>query len=171
MLSRGRRDLVLYVVALLLACACVAVGVLVVDEHADRDEAAATARRGERYGEVIAAAEATAVAMVNIDGGDPQASFDAVAATATGSFLEEWQAGSEALIGLVGDADARMTGTVASSAVSTLDSDSASVIVATTGDVANTATGGEKVLRQFRFLIRLVLDDGAWRANELEFVA
>ena len=166
-MTAARRDLVLYLVALLLACACVAGGVLVLRERGDRQDAAA---RADRYGEVIEAAEATALAMVNIERDDPQASIDAVAATATGTFLEQYQSSAASLVELVDLFEATLTSTVSSSAVSTLDSDSASVLVATEGEVSNSATGGEVSARYFRFLIKLVRQDGVWLANELEIV-
>ena len=50
------------------------------------------------------------------------------------------------------------------------DSDSASVIVATTGTVANSSTGDKPVARQFRIKLDLVHEDGEWRTSNVEFV-
>lgn len=165
-MSRPGRDLVLYVVVLLLACACVAGGVFVKREHDDRQ---ALHDRARLYGEVIAAAETTATAMINIDGtADPQADFDEVAASATGTFLEQWQAGQESLVKEAADAGAVSEGQVVSAAVSSLDSDSATVLVATSGTVRNEQA--DEALRQYRYLMRMTRVDGRWLTSDLEFV-
>lgn len=172
-----RVDVVLYYVALLLACACVVGGVLTVLEKDDRDKATAdpgtsapSAEEQDRYGEVLRAAEATATAMVNIDYRDPQASIDAVAATATGTFLDQYTASSDSLIELVTSFESVLTGEPVASAVSTVDADSATVLVATEGQVSNAQTAGETQGRNFRFLVTLVRQDDVWLANDLEFV-
>jgi Mce-associated membrane protein len=175
--ARGGRRLVtvLFVVALVLACACVAGGVLVLEQARDGDgtgSAAArpTAEEQDRYGEVTRAAEATATALVNIDYRDPQKSFDAVAATATGTFLDQYQASADSLVKLVTSFRSVLTGTVAVSAVDDIDADSASVLVATDGKVSNAQTGETTQVRNFRLLVELVRQDGVWLANDLQFV-
>src|SRR5687767_5100303 len=85
--TRPRRHVVLYVLALLLACACVAGGVAVYRTH-DNREAAKTEQ--ERYGDVVEAASAEAVAIVTIDYRDLDATFDRVTSGATGQFLKEY---------------------------------------------------------------------------------
>ncbi|WP_148612997.1 hypothetical protein [Nocardioides rubriscoriae] len=165
---------VLFVVALVLACACVVGGVLVVREARDRAGGSGaqtpTAAEQDRYGEVKLAAEATATALVNIDYRDPQKSFDAVAATATGTFLDQYQASADSLVKLVTSFKSVLTGTVAVSAVDDIDADSASVLVATDGKVSNAQTGETTQVRNFRLLVKLVRQDGVWLANDLQFV-
>ena len=176
--STGRVETLLYVVALLLACACVAGVVVLVQQHrsdvrAERETPEAlppSAAESARYGEVKQAAEATAAALLNIDYRDTQASFDAVATTATGTFLEQYQASSDSLVTLVTQNQAVQTGTVTASGVSSLDADGASVLVAANGTVVNKQTGEQGQQRIYRLLIKLVHQDGVWLANELEFV-
>lgn len=163
----------LFGVALLLACACVVGGVLVVREATDDDAAAAadapSVEEQDRYGDVRRAAEATATALVNIDYRKPEESFEAVAATATGTFLDQYQASSDSLVELVKAYQSVLVGKVAVSAVDTVDADSASVLVATEGTVRNAETD-QDVVRNFRLRITLVRQDDAWLANDLEFV-
>lgn len=175
----GARRLVpaLFVVALVLACACVAGGVFVVREARDRDDAgsgagtkAPSVAEQDRYGQAKKAAEATATALVNIDYRDPQKSFDAVAATATGTFLDQYKASSDSLVELVTTFKSVLEGTVAVSAVDDIDADSASVLVATEGKVSNAQTGEDAQVRNFRLLIKLVRQDDRWLANDLQFV-
>jgi len=64
--------------------------------------------------------------------------------------------------------DALSTSTLTT--VVSVDVDSASVIAATTGTVANKASQGEPVARSFRILLTLELVDGEWLTNNLEFV-
>ena len=167
---------VLFVVALLLACACVVGGVMVVQESRERDDGAASGGAApseaeqDRYGEVKAAAEATATALVNIDYRDPDQSFEAVAATATGTFLDQYQASSDSLVELVTTFESVLEGAVSVSAVDDIDADSASVLVATEGTVSNAQTGEDTQVRNFRLLIKLVRQDDRWLANDLEFV-
>lgn len=174
----SRTETVLYVVALVLACACVAGGVVLVqqhrsDERAERETPEAlppTAEEATRYGDVKHAAEATAAALLNIDYRDTQASFDAVAATATGTFLEQYQASSDSLVTLVTQNKAVQTGEITASAVSSVDADDATVLVAASGTVTNLQTGDAGQQRIYRILVKLVKSDGAWLTNDLDFV-
>ena len=54
--------------------------------------------------------------------------------------------------------------------VVSLDEDSARVIAATTGTVANTGTDNKPVARNFRLQLDLELVDGEWLTSNLEFV-
>ena len=90
-MNRPRLETVLYVVALLLACGCVVGGVVIVQQARDdaRTERESpqtvppSVAEQERYGAALRAAESTALALVNIDYEDPEASFEAVRSTAT----------------------------------------------------------------------------------------
>ncbi len=124
----------------------------------------------ERYGEALRAAEATAVALVNIDYRDPDASFDAVRGTSTGTFLEQYDASAGSLVDLVTQFESVLSGEVVSSAVSSIDADDATVLVATDGTVSNAQTGEDAQARNFRILVRLVREDDRWLTNDLEFV-
>jgi Mce-associated membrane protein len=167
-LPRSTRTLVLYLIALVLACACVVGGVLSIRTYQDRQDEQA---EQERYGDVIAAATDEAEAFINIDYRDPDATFDAVAAGATGDFKEQYKSVSADLIELLTSAKSVMTGEVVNAAVSNIDNDSARVLIATQGTVANIgAEDSKEQARSFRLALELVRSDGKWLTNNLEFV-
>ncbi|WP_051551771.1 hypothetical protein [Nocardioides sp. URHA0020] len=157
----------LYVLALLLGCAVVFGGVLVQREHQDRQRAAADQ---ERYGDVLDAARAEVQAFVNIDYTKAQESIDAVAAGATGDFAKQYDTSTKDVVKILTKAKSVMEGTVLWAGVVDSDQDSASVIVATSGTVANTSTGNKPVARQFRIKVDLVREGGSWKTSNVEFV-
>jgi Mce-associated membrane protein len=162
-----RLHLLLYVVVLALTCACVYGGFLVRSEHDDRAAADATQ---ERYGAVLRSATDESEALINIDYRDARASIDRVAAGATGAFAKQYDSSTKGVIELLQQYKSVMKGDVIWAGVSSLDPDSASVIVATTGTVANTQSKNQPVARYFRMRLDLVLVDGAWKTKNLEFV-
>ncbi len=166
----GRRGLHvgLYVVALVLGCAVVFGGVLVHQEHQDRQRAEA---EQDRYGAVLSAARKEIEAFVNIDYQNAQDSIDAVTAGATGDFAKQYDTSTKDVVKILTRAKSVMKGEVLWAGVVDADSDSASVIVATTGTVANTSTDNKPVARQFRIKVDLVNEDGDWKANNVEFVS
>jgi Mce-associated membrane protein len=168
--SRRTGLLLAYLAVLVLACACVVGGVAVARERDDRQRTDDLVANAERYGEVMKAAEATALAMTNVDYRAPEESTEAVKATATGTFLDQYEAASSTLSDLAGTFKATLESEASATAVSSLDADSAVVLVATEGTVTNNETGAEPSARYFRFLIELVRVDDRWLANELEIV-
>jgi Mce-associated membrane protein len=136
-------------------------------EHDQRSESSAT-QLG--YGEVQHAATEETEAFINISYKDAQASIDKVAAGATGAFAKQYDSSTKGVIELLTQNKSVMTGEVVWAGVSSLDDDSASVIVATTGTVANKQTHNEPVARNFRLRLDLVLVDGHWLTKNLEFV-
>lgn len=164
MTSRNR---LLYVVALLLACACVLGGVLVFQARAERADAKALQ---ERYGDVLSSARTETEAFINIDYREAQASIDKVAAGATGEFEKQYTESADSVIEVLEQNESVMDGTVKWAGVVSLDRDSATVIAATTGTVANKASEGEAVARNFRLQLTLELVDGNWLTSNLEFV-
>jgi Mce-associated membrane protein len=157
----------LYVLALLLGCAVVFGGVLVYQEHDDRQQAA---QDQELYGDVLSAARAETEAFVNIDYRNAQKSIDAVAAGATGDFAKQYDTSTKDVQKILKQAKSVMDGKVLWAGVVDADADSASVIVATTGTVANTSTQNKPVARDFRIKMDLVHEDGAWKTSNVEFV-
>lgn len=174
----ARLTRVLYVVALVLACACVSGAVVIwqqqrADDRVVRESPETlppTAAEAARYGEVMQSARETADALLNIDYRDPDASFEAVSQTATGTFLDQYEASSESLVDLVTQYESVQTGEIDSAAVSSIDADDATVLVAATTTVTNLQTGDDGQLRVYRILITLVREDGQWLTNDLEFV-
>ena len=165
----GRRGLNvgLYLLALLLACGVVFGAVLVKQE---RDDRARAVSEQERYGDVLASARKEIEAFVNIDYNDAQKSIDAVAAGATGDFAKQYDTSTKDVVKILTRAKSVMEGDVLWAGVVDADSDSASVIVATSGTVQNTSTGDKPVARQFRIKVDLVEVDGEWKTNNVEFV-
>lgn len=166
--TRIGRDIALFAVALALACAAVFGGVLVYQEHQDRQR---DARTQERYGAVLAAARDEVEAFINIDYRNAQESLDAVAAGATGEFLEQYDSSTEGMVELLEKNQSVMDGTVLWAGVVDLDSDSATVLAATEGTVANTVSDNKPVARYFRLKLDLQLVDDEWRTSNLEFVS
>ena len=64
-----------------------------------------------------------------------------------------------------------MTGEVEWAGVVSSDEDSATVIVATSGTVANNQTGAKPVARNFRLQLQLVREGDQWLTSDLQFVA
>jgi Mce-associated membrane protein len=157
----------LYVLALLLGCGVVFGGVLVVQEHRDRDRAAV---EQERYGDVLAAARTEVEAFINIDYQQAQESIDAVAAGATGDFAKQYDTATSSVVDVLRRNKSVMDGKVLWAGVVTVDADSATVIAATTGTVANVSTDNRPVARYFRLKLDLQRVDGDWKTANLEFV-
>jgi len=165
--TRVRLDIALFVLVLLLGCGVVFGAVLVAHERSEREREAAVQ---ERYGDVLAAARDEVEAFINIDYRDAQASIDAVAAGATGEFAEQYDSSTQGVIELLEQNQSVMDGEVLWAGVTDLDADSATVLAATKGTVANKASDGEPVARYFRLKLDLQLVDGVWRTSNLEFV-
>lgn len=165
----GRNGLRITLIAavVVLALTCVVGGLFSYLSYEDRREAKA---EQERYGDVLESASAEAEAFINIRYDDAQASIDQVAAGATGEFREQYESSTESVIQVLQDNQSIMDGEVIWAGVVDLDSDSARVIAATAGTVANVTTDNEPVERNFRLQLDLVLEDGAWLTNNLEFV-
>ncbi|SDD03409.1 Mce-associated membrane protein [Nocardioides lianchengensis] len=183
--KRVRLNLLLYVVVLVVAAAAVVVGVSVVDRL--RDDPAPSSLPGEqdvqavaldesddeeqeRLAAVVEAATAESNALLNITHEDPQASFDAVLAGATGEFRDQFEKAVSAVSKSlkenrsVQESDVVWTGVVAA------DADSATVAVAASGTVTNKLLEGKQDARNYRLQLELVLEDGAWLTRDLQFV-
>ncbi|MGZ5398724.1 MAG: hypothetical protein ACXWXO_14450 [Nocardioides sp.] len=63
-----------------------------------------------------------------------------------------------------------MEGEVLQVGVVNADEDGATVIVATSGTVDTRLTGDQPVQRHFRLRLELVLEDGRWLTDDLQFV-
>lgn len=165
--SRVRLNIGLYVLALLLLCGSVFGGVLVVQERRDQDRAAG---EQERYGDVLAAARSEVEAFINIDYTQAAESIDAVAEGATGDFAKQYDTATSSVIDVLKRNKSVMDGKVLWAGVVTVDPDSATVIAATTGTVANVSTDNKPVARYFRLKLDLEKVDGDWKTANLEFV-
>jgi Mce-associated membrane protein len=178
-------NLALYVLALLTAAACVVVTVAVVRALGDDDPTElpgagalqvesldeAPADEQQRFADVISSASTMANAFVNIRYDDAEASIELVKAGATGAFREQYEKSTGGVIEVIKRNKSVMTGDVLWAGVVSCDEDSATVIVATSGTVANNQTGDEPVARNFRLQLSLVKQDDKWLTNDLQFVA
>ena len=161
-------DLALLALVVVLLAASVLGGVLAWQAREDRADAAV---EQERYGEVLASARAEAEAFINIRYDDAQASIDRVAEGATGEFREEYTSSSERVIEVLVQNESVMEGEVLYAGVVDVDQDSATVIAATSGTVANKQTDNQPVGRSFRLQLELVCEDGRWLTDDLQVVS
>ncbi len=161
-----------YVGVLLLACAVVVGGVFVVRSHQDRSDAT---EAQERYGAVVAAAARFTTAFVNLDYRDPDASADAVKATATGAFLEQYDQAIAPLREVTTRSKAVREQEIVASAVSSIDPDSAVVLVYTSGTVRSLAddaqdpSEAQAIAETFRIRLGLVREGDRWLVNDVIF--
>ncbi len=164
-LSRG--NIALYVATVLLACVCIVGGVMSWRTHEARERAQV---QQERYGDVLAAATDEAEAFINIRYDDARDSIDRVAEGATGEFKKQYSSSTEGVLQVLRQEKSVMEGKVLWAGVVDVDQDSATVIAATSGTVANRQTDNQPVARNFRLRLDLVLEDGRWLTNDLQFV-
>ena len=165
--SLSRRNIALYVVTVLVACLCVVGGVMAWRTHEARERAQA---EQERSGDVLEAASAEAEAFINIRYDDAQASVDKVAEGATGEFKKQYSSSTEGVLEVLKQERSVMEGEVLWAGVVDADQDSATVIAATSGTVANRQTQNQPVARNFRLRLDLVRENGRWLTNDLQFV-
>ena len=163
----SRSTIALYVATVLLACVCIVGGVMAWRTHEARERAQADQ---ERYGDVLVAATDEAEAFINIRYDDAQASVDRVAEGATGEFKKQYSSSTEGVLQVLKQEKSVMEGEVLWAGVVGVDNDSATVIAATSGTVANQSTNNQPVARTFRLRLDLVREDGRWLTNDLQFV-
>jgi Mce-associated membrane protein len=142
-------------------------GALVWRTHGDRADAVV---REQRYGDVLAAADAEVTAFVNLRYDQASRSIDAVAAGATGDFRAHYVRSARHVVTVLRRHRSVMTGQVVWSGVVAVAPDRATVIAATTGTVSNTSTHGRESPRHFRLRISLLHQDGRWLASDIQFV-
>ncbi len=164
-MSTANRWLTMLVVLLLVAVGLGAA--LVWRTHGDRADAAT---QQQRYGAVLAAADAEVTAFVNLRYDQAAESVDAVAHGATGEFRDHYARSARKVIRVLQRNRSLMTGRVVWSGVSAVSPDRATVIVATTGTVSNRRSDGAARPRDFRFRVSLQRLDGRWLTSDIEFV-
>lgn len=135
--------------------------------HADRADAAT---REERYGAVLAAANAEATALVNLRYDRAEQTVAAVAAGATGTFRSRYATASGHVIRVLRSHRSSMEGHVVWAGVVQADATRATVIAATSGTVSNRRTRGTPVDRQYRLRLALVHEGGRWLTTDVQFV-
>gem|GEM_PF-4461430 len=123
-----------------------------------------------RTAEQLEAATKMANAFLNLDHETIEANLEAVKALATGPFLRQYTRASKDLVRLTRRAQATQTGEVEWAGLVTGDDDSATVIVATSGTVANKLTEFEPVARTYRLQLEVDLVDDQWLTSDLQYV-
>jgi Mce-associated membrane protein len=135
--------------------------------HGDRADAAT---RQERYGAVLASANAEVTAFVNMRYDRAARSVDAVASGATGDFRDHYVRSAPHVIRVLERNRSAMRGQVVWSAVTAIAPARATVIAATTGTVSNRRTKGAEQPREFRLRVTLVHEGGRWLTADIQFV-
>jgi Mce-associated membrane protein len=126
--------------------------------------------REQRYGDVLAAANAEVTAFVNLRYDQASRGIDAVAAGATGDFRAHYVKSARHVVRVLRRHRSAMTGQVVWSGVVSVAPDSATVIAATTGTVSNTSTHGQQAPRHFRLRVSLLRENGRWLTSDIQFV-
>lgn len=157
----------LYLLAMVMACVCVVGGVMSWQRHQERADERV---ERERYGDVLTAARAEAEAFVNIDHRSAKESIDRVAEGATGDFAKQYRSESSSVVELVKENESVMTGKILWAGVVDVDQDSATVLVATSGTVANVQTDNRATVRHFRLQLELLRVKDKWLTSDLQFV-
>lgn len=170
MATKRRRTLnaVLYAVVLLLLGGVILTGYQSYQLRADH---AAETKTNEQRNEALAAANELVSSMLNISHETIQDDTQEVLDQSTGKFREQFQNGRASLTQLVSDEKSVQSGEVIWSGIQGGDSDSATVLVATKGTVANKASKGKERAVFYRFKVTLETVDGTWKTSALEPVA
>jgi Mce-associated membrane protein len=135
--------------------------------HGDRADAVV---REQRYGAVLAAANAEVTAFVNLRYDKAAHSIREVAAGATGDFRAHYVKSARHVVRVLRRHHSAMTGQVVWSGVVAVAPDRATVIAATAGTVSNTSTHGQKAPRHFRLRVSLLRQGGRWLTSDIQFV-
>lgn len=123
-----------------------------------------------READQIEAATKMVNAFLNIQYENVEANIAAVKSLATGSFLKQYTRASDDLVKLTQRAKATQTGEVVWAGLVAGDNDSATVVLATNGTVANKVTDFEEQARTYRLQLDLDLVDGQWLTSDLQYV-
>lgn len=187
--SRIRLNIGLYAATVVLGCVAVFLLFLHFAASEDGDSAAVAPGAGEDVGRGVvqpvkqaddeqqervaaqlAAASDMVTSFVNFDYKDPDATIAAVRERSTGTFLEQYEKGAADLKKLATEAQSTMVARVVWAGLVAGDKDSATVIVATSGEVTNKTTDFKQEARNYRIQVELVLEDGDWLTSDLQYV-
>ena len=160
----SRSALVVRAVLAVLVAAAIVVAVLQALEWRD-----AMAREQARK-DVIAAAEEEVLGLITISARTTDEDVEALIAGATASFREDLRAQADRLRKEVVDNEVVATGDVVSVGVSSLEDESATVLVAARGTVDNRNAGGPEP-RSYRLEVVLDRVGDDWLVSALRFVA
>lgn len=123
----------------------------------------------ETWNDVLDTATAVTEAFLNLDYQDLETTKTAVLAGATGDFAEQYEASFDDLSTLTVRAQAVQTGDVIWAGISSVDPDSAVVMIAANTTVDNKLTDAP-VAYPYRLKLELVLVDDEWKVSDLSFI-
>jgi len=144
-------------------------GWLVDGVETDDDPHAAAESDPERAA-ILDAARHMVLAFLNLDYRTIEEDTAEVLALATGPFARQYQQSTPDLADLTVRSHAVQQGVVSAAGIVQYDGESATVIVATTGTVANDQTDGEPVARTYRISLDLEFVGGEWLTSDLQYV-
>lgn len=173
--SAGLSDTARLVLAVVLACAlvvAVATGIFLVLQRNDSSSSSlnvdATMRAElEQRAEIQSAAEAFVVNLNSYSQGDLSGYEDRLAPLVTPNFMQAFVLTLDSMEKLVDSTKMTSEGTVLLTAVSTMDSDSATALVVADAQVSSLL--GERK-RHFRWKVILVNKDGTWVVDDWQAV-
>lgn len=125
--------------------------------------------RVDRGRAAVAAAEREVVALISVSSATSRQDLDRVRAGATGDFGRELARQSTAFTSALRDHSVHAQGRVVSSGLASLSGSRATVLVAATGTVSNTAATAPSS-RTYRLRASLTRTAGRWLVSSLEFV-
>lgn len=155
------------VLCLTLAVALAGLAWIGFDSYRSKDDAH---RQAETYDEVTQVASDKVLNLTNLRAGNAAQSREALMDGVTDDFRAEFSEQVEDFTSEVTREKVTSTGRVVSIAVDTLDDESASVLVAASGTVANRRARKPQE-RHYRLRVDLLEVDGRWLVNGLEFVS
>lgn len=118
----------------------------------------------------IAAASDEVVGLVSISGATSREDLDRLLDGATASFRSDLEDQSDRLLRALEQGKVTATGEVVSAGVSSIDEDTATVVVAAAGTVRNKGTAKAEP-RSYRLRVDLAKEGDRWLVSGLEFVA
>jgi Mce-associated membrane protein len=156
------------IAAVVLLAVLVAAAVLLgIRDHRHRDASADPVVPAEAT--ALAAGRAEAVALTTIGYKTATADLDRVLAGATGALRTQFEKERSQLPATLAQTKSVSRGAVLSSALSSISSDKAQVLVAVDARVSGTDTGARGVLKHYRMVVTLERVAGRWLANDVAF--
>lgn len=155
------------ILCLILTVAVAALGWIGLDNYSSRRDAD---RRAETYEEVTQIASDKVLDLTNLQAGNIAKASETLLDGVTDDFRADFTEQVDDFTRTVRWQKLTTTGRIVSIAVDTLDDDSASVLVAASGTVANRSASKPQA-RHYRLRVDLLEVEGHWLVNGLEFVS
>lgn len=160
--GRGGRIALLVVAVLVIVASLAVTGVMTYQHHqaeSDRDQAA----------EYAAAAKQGVVTMTSLDFNNAQADVQRVLDSSTGEFRDDFQNRKDDFTTVIQQSKVATEGQVNSTAVESMNDDSAVVLVAATSKVTNSA-GAQQEPRAWRLSVTVTREGDQIKMSKVDFV-